>query len=212
MARSRRLGVALDVAAVACVAAPRLAVRRRVAPALGRARLVRRPWRRGLARRLRVDGRQRRRLADLLGRRHARPAPCRRAGRSRWSRRARRPEAVGDHRLRVVLLRHRDRAHRDRVVRRSTTIDEGAVRPALHRGGRHHHHLPQRVDQQPHVDELARPELRGSRWGTRPSAAPCRWSDRPGCRPPAACRVSTTVRLSAPIASTGSGPSRHAPC
>ena len=38
-------------------------------------------------------------------------------------------------------------------------VDERAVRPALHRRGRHHDDLAQRVDQQAHIDELARPEL-----------------------------------------------------
>ncbi len=38
-------------------------------------------------------------------------------------------------------------------------IHERPGRPALHRRGRHHHHLAQRVDQQLDVDELPRPEL-----------------------------------------------------
>ncbi len=46
---------------------------------------------------------------------------------------------------------------RDVVV--THRVNEGAVRPALHRAGRHHDHLLQRVDQQPHVDELSGPQL-----------------------------------------------------
>ena len=38
-------------------------------------------------------------------------------------------------------------------------IDEGAGGAALHRAGRHHDHLLQGIDRQPHIDELARPEL-----------------------------------------------------
>src|SRR5262249_6711054 len=38
-------------------------------------------------------------------------------------------------------------------------VDIIAVGPALHRGRRHDNYAPQRVDQQAHVDELARPKL-----------------------------------------------------
>ena len=58
-----------------------------------------------------------------------------------------------------------DLAHRT-VSSSPTHIDEGAVRAALHRRGRHHDHMRQRVDEEPHVDELARPELQVRRWGS----------------------------------------------
>ncbi len=67
-------------------------------------------------------------------------------------------QALGDDRLHLILLRHRHRPHRDLVVRLHD-IDEGAVRSALHGRGRRHHHLLERVGQQPDVDEAARPEL-----------------------------------------------------
>ena len=118
-------------------------------------------------------------------------------------------QALGDHRLRLVLLRHRDRPHRHLVVRLHD-IDEGAVRPALHGRGRRHHHLLERVDQQPDVDEAARPELQFAvgKFGLE--------LDRAGglidlivddlelaaCRPRSCCRR--------PNASTGSAPLANA--
>ena len=67
-------------------------------------------------------------------------------------------QAVVDDRLDLILLRHGDVADRHLVVGLHH-IDECSVRPALHRCGRHHRHLFKGVDQQPDVDELARPEL-----------------------------------------------------
>ena len=67
-------------------------------------------------------------------------------------------QAGGDHGLHVVLLGERHAPHRDGVVVLDH-VDERAVRPALDGGGRHHHHLAQRIDQHPHIDELAGPEL-----------------------------------------------------
>src|SRR6185437_15935423 len=62
-----------------------------------------------------------------------------------------------DHGLRLILLRHDDRTHRGRVVVLDH-VDEGAVRTALHRAGWDRHHAFQGIDQQPDIDELARPK------------------------------------------------------
>src|SRR5262249_31256532 len=62
------------------------------------------------------------------------------------------------HRLGVVLLRHRDRTYGDRIIVLGD-VDEGAVRAALDGGGRHHDGVLERVDQELHVDELAGPKL-----------------------------------------------------
>ncbi len=67
-------------------------------------------------------------------------------------------KTLADHRLRLVLFLHRNRPHRDGIVVLDD-VHEGAVRTALHRAGRDHHDLLQRVDQQPHIDELPGPEL-----------------------------------------------------
>src|SRR5262245_49836135 len=67
-------------------------------------------------------------------------------------------ETLSDHRLRLILFLHRDRPHADGVVILDH-VHKGAVWPSLHRAGRNHHHLFQRVDQQPDVDELTGPEL-----------------------------------------------------
>ncbi len=67
-------------------------------------------------------------------------------------------QAGPDHGPHVVLLRQRHAPHRDGVVVLDH-VDERPVGAALDGGGRHHHHLAQRVDQHPHIDELARPEL-----------------------------------------------------
>src|SRR5262245_36892326 len=66
--------------------------------------------------------------------------------------------ALADHRLRLVLSLYRDRSYGDGVVI-FDNVHEGAIRASLHRAGRYHHHLFQRVDQQPDVDELTGPEL-----------------------------------------------------
>jgi hypothetical protein len=63
-----------------------------------------------------------------------------------------------DHRAGIVLLADRDRPHRDLALG-IDHVDEGAVRPALHRRGRHRHDLPQRLDQHADIDELPGPEL-----------------------------------------------------
>ena len=66
--------------------------------------------------------------------------------------------AVRDHGARIVLLRDRDRPHRDLVLG-FDHVNERPLRPALHGGGRHDHDLFQRIDQHADVDELPRPEL-----------------------------------------------------
>ena len=68
-----------------------------------------------------------------------------------------RREPALDHGLRLILLLHHDRAHRHGVVVLDH-VDESAVGAALHRAGRDGDHAFQRVDQQPHIDELAGPE------------------------------------------------------
>jgi hypothetical protein len=55
-------------------------------------------------------------------------------------------------------LRHRDRPHADGVAVLDD-INEGPIRPALHRRRRHHDDLAQSVHQQPDIDELAGPQL-----------------------------------------------------
>src|SRR5262245_1040351 len=67
-------------------------------------------------------------------------------------------ETVSDYRLRLILFLHRDRPHTDGIVILDD-VHKGAVWPSLHRAGRNHHHLFQRVDQQSDVDELTGPEL-----------------------------------------------------
>ena len=127
---------------------------------------------------------------DRLGDRRAGYRPLRRrslpAGRSRFSGvpmamrvpsfswanpvvTTRSPAAMPDdqHRLGIVLLGHRHRPHRDRVVVIGD-VDEGAVRPALDGGGRHHDGVLERVDQELHIDELARPQLQGLHWEIPP--------------------------------------------
>src|SRR5438128_1434459 len=60
--------------------------------------------------------------------------------------------------LLVVLLLHRDLADRHRVVG-ADYINESPVRATLDRRRRHHDDAVQCLDQESHVDELARPEL-----------------------------------------------------
>src|SRR5690349_2460653 len=67
-------------------------------------------------------------------------------------------KTLADHRLRLVLLLDRDRPHRNGVVV-FDHVHEGTVWSSLHGAGRDHYDLPERVDQQPDVDELAGPEL-----------------------------------------------------
>ena len=72
------------------------------------------------------------------------------------------PIAAGDpgrdHRLVFVLLSDGHRAHGDLAVV-ADHEHEWSVGSALDRGGRHHDHLVQRVDQDPHVDKLPGPQL-----------------------------------------------------
>jgi hypothetical protein len=63
---------------------------------------------------------------------------------------------AGDYSLVLVLLLDRYRTHRDGVVRLDP-IDERAVRTVLHRGCWDHHDLAECIDQQPNINELARP-------------------------------------------------------
>src|SRR4029079_15321799 len=67
-------------------------------------------------------------------------------------------KTLTDHRLRLVLFLHRNRSHRDGIVILDD-VHKGAVWTSLHRPCRDHHDLLQRVDQQPDIDELPRPEL-----------------------------------------------------
>ncbi len=69
-----------------------------------------------------------------------------------------RVDPVGEDGADLVLLGHRDRPHRDRVVV-VRDVDEGPVGAALDGRGRHHGRVLERIDQELHVDELARPEL-----------------------------------------------------
>src|SRR6476619_7300959 len=70
----------------------------------------------------------------------------------------RRLKALADHGLCLVLFLHRYRPHRDGIVVLDD-IHEGAVWTPLDRTCRDHHHLLQRVDQQPDIEELTGPEL-----------------------------------------------------
>ena len=65
--------------------------------------------------------------------------------------------AARHHGLVLVLPLDLDRPHR-RLAVVADDVDEGAVRPALHGAGRDHRDALERVDQKPHVDELAGPE------------------------------------------------------
>ena len=67
-------------------------------------------------------------------------------------------QALADHGAHVVLLGQLHAPDGDGVVVLEH-IDEGAVGAALDGGGRHHNDGAQRVDQHPHIDELAGPEL-----------------------------------------------------
>ena len=69
-----------------------------------------------------------------------------------------RRHALGDDGKLLVLLRDGDGAHGNLVIA-ADDVDEGAFGAALHRRGRDHDHLFQRVEEQAHVDELARPQL-----------------------------------------------------
>ena len=83
--------------------------------------------------------------------------------------------------LRIVLLRHGHRAHGHGFVRLHD-IDERALGPALHGGGRHHDDVAQRIDAAG-AHWRTRPATAPCRgWGIPPSAAPCRSSGPPGCR------------------------------
>jgi hypothetical protein len=68
-------------------------------------------------------------------------------------------QASGDHRLHVVLLRQRHAPHGDGVAL-FEHVHEWPIGTALDGGGRHHDHLPQSIDEHPHVDELAGPKLK----------------------------------------------------
>ena len=65
---------------------------------------------------------------------------------------------AGDHGVVLVLLRHHDRFG-GRDVALADHIAERSGRAALDRRGRHHDRLVEGFDLQPHIDELARPEL-----------------------------------------------------
>src|SRR6516165_10093744 len=67
-----------------------------------------------------------------------------------------RVEAVANHRLLVVLLSHRDRACRHGGIFLDD-VDIRPVGPALNRSRGDNHDLAQRIDEDPHIDELARP-------------------------------------------------------
>src|SRR5262245_13337203 len=67
-------------------------------------------------------------------------------------------EALSDDHLRLVLFLYRERPYGDGVVI-FDDVHKSAVRASLHSAGWYYHHLFQRVDQQPDVDELAGPEL-----------------------------------------------------
>ena len=67
-------------------------------------------------------------------------------------------QALADHGAHVILLGQLHAPDGDGVVVLEH-IDEGAVGAALDGGGRHHNDGAQRVDQHPHIDELAGPEL-----------------------------------------------------
>ena len=68
-------------------------------------------------------------------------------------------QTARDYRACVVLLRQRHWPHADGVALLEH-IDECPVRATLDGGGRHHDHLPQRIDQHANVDELPWPKLK----------------------------------------------------
>src|SRR5258708_34764303 len=68
-------------------------------------------------------------------------------------------KAARDYRACVVLLRQRHWPHGDGVALLEH-IDECPARATLDGGGRHHDHLPQRIDQHANVDEPAPPKLK----------------------------------------------------
>src|SRR3569623_630520 len=69
-----------------------------------------------------------------------------------------RRQAARNDRIMLVLLRHRDGLGRDHVVL-ADDVAEGADRPTLHGGRRHHQRLCQGNDLEADIDDLARPEL-----------------------------------------------------
>ena len=89
-------------------------------------------------------------------------------------RRQRRPIHIfhGDGRAGIVLLIDGHRPHHSLALG-IDHIDEGSVRPALDRGGRHHDDLLERIDQEADVDELSRPQriVRVAEYGLEPQGA-----------------------------------------